>query len=181
MPDARATGLAGRASLCAARARRRADPGRTSSRAPVEKNSERGRIVEVGFLARMLQRVVRAPARAILDDGCQADAPRPWCIGEHAELYGSRHTQLARALGHLNRGRRRELERSHPLPVAIESVRGPSRRRRNVDLAIARAGRGRDERLEARVLPEPLGTPRARAARDRELREIACEHIFELE
>ena len=47
-----------------------------------------------GLLARVPQREVRAAARAVLDDGRQADAPRPWCVGERAEFYGGRHTEL---------------------------------------------------------------------------------------
>src|SRR6185503_961628 len=112
-----------------------------------------GGIVEVGLVARMQQRVVRATARTVLDDGRQADAPRPWCVGEPAELYAGRHTQLVLPLSHTHGRRCRELERPHALPIRVERVSGPLRRRREIELAVACPARRRDEGLEASVLP----------------------------
>ena len=132
-----------------------------------------------GFFARVLQRAVRAAARAVLDDGREADAPRPWCVGERTDFYGGRHMKLVGRLRHGNRRGRRELERPHPLPVAVERVRCPLRRRREIELEVARPLRRRDERLEARVLPQSLSALRSPPMRERELRHVAREPINE--
>src|SRR5688572_10074781 len=127
----------------------------------------------------MLEREVRAAARAVLDDGCETDAPGPSCVGKLAELYGSRHTQLVSGVRDDDRRRFRERDRAHPLPIAVELVRGPLRRRREIELEVASARPGRNERFEARVLPEPLCTLREQAVRNRELRKIARQPIAE--
>ena len=139
---------------------------------PSSEHGESRGVVKVGLVARVPQREIARRARAILDDGRQAHAPRPWCVGERARFpcwpsHAARSASRATAID----GGACKRERPHALPIAVELVRGPLRRRREIELAVASTGAGGDERLEARVLPEPLGALRRRAARNRELRQ----------
>ena len=83
--------------------------------------------------------------------------------------HAGRHTQLAPRLRDRDLRRARKRERPHALPIAVELIRRPFRRWREIELAVASAGAGCDERFEARVLPKPRGALRRCAARNREL------------
>src|SRR5688500_1707415 len=147
-------------------------PGSSSSRSMpnfIELQSEGVAVGEVGLSRRMAQRPVRRRAVGFLDHRRQAKAQ--FACGWMKDARFQFQDRVSALQGDFRIRRRQR----HALAVALEAVRRPLARRREIEFLVSLTGGRGDEQLAAGVLPEALAD--ARRARLRVA--IALEVDFE--